>query len=91
VVSRAVVEFRCFRAFVVVAFLGNGLAFFVSFLTNAFFSYAAACLTLLALSLCIRCGRCGKTPYTLLRPPFAIGSPVPERVRSKCGNQLSVS
>jgi hypothetical protein len=91
VISKATVEFRCFRWFIVVAFIGNGIAFLVSLAVSPLFSFAAACLTLVALSLCIRCGRCGKSPYTLLRPPFVVGSPWPELTCSKCGNRFGAS
>lgn len=83
-----IVRFKFFRAFVVVAFLFNGAAFFAAFVFSPFIAYAAAVLTLAWFAWCIRCANCGKSPFVKRRGSLRIGMPIPERKCSKCGRDF---
>src|SRR5579862_5588399 len=77
-----ILRFRFFRSFLLIGFLVNAGAVFAN---RPFVSYIAAFSTLAFVAFCFRCARCGKSPYTLIRKYARIGSPVPERVCSRCG------
>lgn len=83
------VRFKHLRWFLIVAFIGNGAGFFASFIIgNPFVSFVVASLTLAAVSDCIRCGTCDKSPFVFRRGIWTIGSIIPESVCSKCGQRL---
>jgi hypothetical protein len=81
-----VVRFRFFRSFLVVGALANGSAMFFWF---PFFSYAVVLLTLGLVAMCFSCVTCGKSPFVLIRNSLRIGSPIPERVCSRCGTDFT--
>src|SRR5688572_23449920 len=89
----AIVQFRFYRSFLLLGFLANAVAFVFSFALatrfGAFVSFAVGYGSLCAVSFCIRCSKCGKSPYVWRNELFVVGSPVPERVCSKCGNAYS--
>jgi hypothetical protein len=84
----AVVRFRFFKSFFVVAFLVNGAALFVF---RPLLSFIVAMATLAFIAWCIRCSNCGKSPYILWRGALRIGSAIPERTCSKCGHRHTES
>ena len=84
-----IVQFKCFRSFVVVSFLGNALAFLAAFVFhNPFVAFVTAVLTLGWLSWCIRCIHCGKSPFIKVAGSTRIGIPIPEYKCSKCGRSF---
>jgi hypothetical protein len=77
-----VVRVKFFRSF----FLGGALANAAAlFLFSPFVSFVVALLTLGVAATCIKCAKCGKSPYVLHQGSLRIGSPIPERKCSKCG------
>jgi hypothetical protein len=82
-----VVRFRFFRSFLVVGALANGGAMFFWF---PFISYAVALLSLGLVAMCFSCVTCGKSPFILIRNSLRIGSPIPERICSRCGTDFTL-
>jgi len=83
--NSVVVRFRWFRSFLIAAFLLNGGALFFF---NPGLSFLVAFLSVCGIVGCISCPRCGKSPYILKRGPLRIGSPIPERICSRCGQSM---
>jgi hypothetical protein len=87
--AEALVQFKHLRWFIAIAFIANAIVFAAAFIVgNSFISYAIAVLTLGAVAYCVRCGTCGKSPFTWHRGVLRIGSPFPEAVCSKCGERI---
>ena len=80
-----VIRFKFFRSFFVAGFLLNGAALFFF---KPFVSYLVAFVTLVFIVACIRCPRCDKSPYIKLVGAMRIGSPIPERICSRCGKNF---
>lgn len=81
-ISSVVVRMKFFRSFFLVGALANGAALFFF---SPFISFVVALLTLGFAANCIKCAKCGKSPYVLHRGSLRIGSPIPERKCSNCG------
>jgi hypothetical protein len=80
------VIFRYLRIFLPVVFLANIAAFiFASPLVMLF----SLLLTLAALSFCIQCPKCHKSPFIIQYKGLRIGSAIPETTCSKCGFELA--
>lgn len=84
-----IVRFKCFKSFVVVAFLVNSMAFFAAFSLNVFILYVTTVLTLAYFTWCVRCATCGKSPFVKWVKSLRIGIPIPERRCSRCGRNYS--
>jgi hypothetical protein len=87
----SVVRFRFFRWYGVATFFLYGAALYLSFYAGPLAVMLSFLLTGLSMSFCIVCPRCGKSPYIVHRGEFRIGVPIPERVCSKCSNDMAAS
>jgi hypothetical protein len=79
------IRLKFFRSFLVVGILVNMAAMFFF---KPLVSYLVALLTLGFVAASIRCTRCGKSPYIKVRGEMRIGSPIPERICSRCGKNF---
>jgi hypothetical protein len=80
-----IIRFRFFRSFLIAGFVINGAALFFF---KPFVSFVVAFLTLAFIVWCIRCVRCGKSPFVKWAGSSRIGIPIPERKCSKCGRDF---
>jgi transposase-like protein len=80
------VRFRYLKVFLPVVFLANIIAFLLASSVVMFFLLL---LTLAALSFCIQCPQCHKSPFIIQYKGFRIGSAIPETTCSNCGFEFT--